>query len=227
MLPLYDENETRNFPFVTILLIISNIIMFCFSLSASTGFEAFITEWGTVPHRFLHNFSATEVLHALSSMFLHTGFLHLLGNMWFLWIFGDNVEDELGPFKFLFFYVLCGYFAALGHIWSDPGSMVPAVGASGAISGVLAGYIAMHPNAPVRTLLFRYYTTSLPAYTFIGIWFVMQVAFGYFMNSGDNVAWFAHIGGFVAGLLLINLMKPGHEAPEVNYSMDSKSDSWF
>jgi membrane associated rhomboid family serine protease len=207
MLPLHDDNEAHSPPIFTILFILINILMFIVSVSAPEGYSAYIKTHGTVPFRFIHNFGTTELFNCLTSMFLHGGLAHLLGNLWFLWIFGDNVEDELGHFNFIFFYIICGYFADLAHIMMNPGSTVPTIGASGAISGVLASYVMLHPNAQVKTWIGSYWVTHLPAWTFIGIWFGMQCLWGYFdQTSSSGTAWFAHIGGFVAGLLFTPML---------------------
>jgi membrane associated rhomboid family serine protease len=147
-------------------------------------------------------------LTVLTSMFLHAGFAHLLGNMVFLWIFGNNVEDATGHPRFLLFYLACGVAAALSHILTRPGSTVPMVGASGAISGVLGAYFLLYPHARIVTLVllgFFAQTVRIPAFFFLGLWFLMQLFPAFLSVGGDGggVAWFAHIGGFVAGMLLL------------------------
>jgi len=145
----------------------------------------------------------------LSSMFMHGGVMHLLGNMLFLWIFGDNLEDLIGHVRYAAFYILCGFAAALGQIIMGPDSVIPMLGASGAISGVLGGYILEFPTRPVRAIILRMYTT-VPAYVAIGIWIVYQLVLGYLTPSeGGGVAYAAHIGGFIAGVVLIKLFAIG------------------
>jgi membrane associated rhomboid family serine protease len=138
-----------------------------------------------------------------TSMFMHGGWLHIVGNMWFLWIFGDNVEDAMGPVKFLIFYLVCGVAAAMAQVLSSPGSAIPMVGASGAIAGVLGAYILLYPHARVRCLWVLFILVTfvyVPAWLILGLWFVSQ-----FFIPGQGVAWMAHVGGFVAGFALVRL----------------------
>ena len=147
----------------------------------------------------------------ISSMFLHGGFLHLAGNMLYLWIFGNNIEDAMGRFRFIVFYILCGIAAALGQTFQNPDSQIPMIGASGAISGVLGAYLLLYPHARVLVFIpLGFFSTlvRLPAVWVLGIWFGMQLISSAFSNSeGGGVAWFAHIGGFIAGMALVPLMK--------------------
>jgi membrane associated rhomboid family serine protease len=199
--------------------------MFGVMVTASGGAQHYINVHGTIPYRFIHHFGSSELLASLYSMFLHSGVAHLLGNMWFLWIFGDNVEDEMGHFKYLFFYLFCGYFADLAHIATNPGSTVPCIGASGAISGVLASYLLMHPNAPVRTYITLLWAPKLPAWVLIGAWFVMQIFLSYtdtFTTHG-GVAYGAHIGGFVAGLILTPLIAPWKRSHQPSYETNGST----
>ena len=182
----------------------------------------FVYSYGVIPYRFLHLFTShpVELLTPLFAMFLHGGWLHVIGNMLFLYIFGDNVEDILGHGRFLGFYLLCGVASFLAQIAVQSNSMVPNVGASGAIAGVLGGYILLFPRARVVTLLpiFIFFTVvEIPAYIFLGIWFLIQffsgaLALGHTSPLSGGVAWWAHIGGFLVGMLLIKLMAPRRPA---------------
>ena len=213
MIPLRDSIPSRSFPGTTIALIAANAAVFLYQLSLGPGYgEAFVATFGAVPA------AITGALHAaaplpppltiVSSMFLHGGVLHLLGNMVFLWIFGNNVEDALGHLRFLVFYLLCGVAGALAHVVTSPASTVPMVGASGAISGVLGAYFLLYPHARIVTLVFLGFlaqTVSIPAFYFLGFWFLMQLLSGAATagRAGGGVAFLAHVGGFVAGLGLL------------------------
>ena len=202
MFPLYDESfPSRKLPYITIFLILLNVFIFIFTY-LSPNFEEMVLKYGAIPKRILEG---EGILTLISSMFLHEGFLHLIGNMWFLWLFGDNVEKNLGKIRFLLFYFLCGILAGLFHIFLVSGeeSMLPVIGASGAISGVLGGYLILYPKNKIRAffmLYFRPIIFSVPAYFYIGIWFLYQ-----FLSIGipSPVAYFAHIGGFIAGMILV------------------------
>jgi len=170
---------------------------------------------GVVPFEVTNNFGPTVALSFLTSMFLHGGFMHIAGNMLYLWIFGNNVEDNMGRLRFLIFYLLTGSVASVAQVLASPDSTLPTIGASGAIAGVLGAYIVLFPNARVQTLIFLGYfvrMAQLPALLVLGFWFVLQLfngllAFG--MTQMGGVAWFAHVGGFVAGLLLVRLFTLG------------------
>ncbi len=214
MIPLRDTVPSRTFPFVTILLIIINGLIFLFEVSLGEHLQSFISVFGLVPKKIL-SASALDGLSIFSriypfvtSMFLHGGWFHVLWNMWFLWIFADNVEDHFGHFKFLAFYILFGILAGLAHVYFNQSSAIPTVGASGAIAGVMGAYIVLYPTARVLTIIpifFIFPILHIPAYVFLGIWFVMQSLSGIASlgmgESMSSVAWWAHIGGFVAGLL--------------------------
>ena len=214
MIPLRDTIPTRTFPGVTIALIAANVLVFLFqvSLGPQAG-GALVAAFGAVPAQITGAAPhAAPVLSPpltiLTSMFLHGGFAHLLGNMVFLWIFGNNVEDATGHVRFVFFYLACGVAAALSHVAAQPGSTVPMVGASGAISGVLGAYFLLFPHARIVTLVFLGFfaqTVQIPAFFFLGFWFLMQFLSGAvsFGTQGGGVAWFAHIGGFLAGFALL------------------------
>lgn len=214
MIPLYDDNPTHRFPVVNVFIIAVNVAVY-FLWQARVGVEESVALAALVPVEFAgHGAHPAPWRDLFTSMFMHGGIMHLLGNMWFLWIFGDNVENECGPLRYAMFYLLCGVAATLGHVWSEPDSTVPLVGASGAISGVLGAYLIQHPSVPVRTLIPMGFFTrivDLPAFVFLFIWIGMQVLSQAMMNSktGGGVAYLAHIGGFVAGAALIFVFRTG------------------
>jgi len=210
MIPIQDQNPTSIRPYVNWGFIIANIAVFVYTLANGTLSETFtscaasptntICQYGLKPSNII---SGTEYVTFLTSMFLHGGILHIGGNMLYLWIFGDNIEDATGHLGYMIFYMAAGAAASLAHIASDPSSMVPAVGASGAISGVLGAYIVRFPHARVRAIVFigRFgQLIRLPAYILIGFWFVYQLLLSLIDIEG-GVAYFAHIGGFIAGLV--------------------------
>jgi membrane associated rhomboid family serine protease len=218
MIPIRDTLPTRRTPVVTYALVAMNIAAFLWERAAMFGgYRALIGDWGFVPARFLAN-PITDLVTIGTSMFLHGGWLHLAGNMLYLWIFGDNVEDRLGRLRFLAFYFGSGVVAAMAQMLVDPSSLSPMVGASGAIAGVLGGYMFLYPRAPVKTIvpIFVFIQIiELPAFVVIGLWFVMQLVEGMFSlaspAAASGVAFFAHIGGFVAGLVAMMLV--GREPP--------------
>ena len=215
MIPLRDINPTQSRPVLTWSLIGLNVAIFLYQRTMPQGDEEFVRQWGVVPYH-LTSGHLGSVSTLLTSMFLHGGWMHLIFNMWSLYIFGDNVEDRLGRVRFVVFYVLTGFAAAIAHTLIDPDSKVPMVGASGAIAGVLAAYLRMFPHARVVTLIplfFFFFIRELPAVFFIGLWFVIQLlnglqSLGFPASSMGGVAFFAHIGGFLAGLYLIGRMGP-------------------
>ncbi|HEU4413086.1 MAG TPA: rhomboid family intramembrane serine protease [Polyangiaceae bacterium] len=219
MFPLRDRLPSRTTPFVTWLLIAANVLAFLYELAMVEAVgDRFIMAWGLVPARFARD-PAAEAVTVLTSMFLHGGWLHLGGNMLFLWIFGDNVEDRLGHLRYTLFYLLAGGAAAAAQFLIDPGSRVPMVGASGAIAGVLGGYVLLYPRARVLVafpIFFFIQFFELPAWVVIGEWFILQLFNGALSlgprAAAGGVAFFAHIGGFVAGLVLIKLMAPADRA---------------
>lgn len=224
MLPLRDENPTRRFPIVTVALIALNVASFIYQKSLPEALEAdLVMRHGLVPAfvTLLPQAGAGAAIPTAStfvtSMFLHGGLLHLLGNMLFLWVFGDNVEDRLGRGRFVLFYLTCGLAAAATQIVALPGSRVPMIGASGAISGVLGAYMLLFPSARVLTVIpifiFLQFV-KLPAIVLLGIWFLYQILNSLWSAPGEGgVAWFAHIGGFAAGLILITLFLPRRRHP--------------
>ena len=218
MFPLRDHTPRWSFPGVTLGLIIVNSAIFLYQFSLSTASpqsaQAFIMAFGAVPARVGEAISGdySFVLGAgplFTSIFLHGGWMHLIGNMWFLWVFGDNIEDELGHGLYLVFYIACGLLASAAHMLSNPASTVPVVGASGAIAGVMGAYMIRFPMSRVVTLipLFIIFTTvELPAFVLLLYWFVIQFLSGamtFGEASGGGVAWWAHVGGFLAGAVLI------------------------
>lgn len=218
-IPLKDLNPSRTYPFVNITLILANIAAFIYELGQQAtlsprAFEAFMLPYSTVPARFPsflagHTGFETAFLPLVTSMFLHQGFLHLGGNMLFLWIFGDNVEDFFGHFTYLLFYMVCGVGAGLLHIAFNFHSTVPAIGASGAISGVMGAYILLHPRARILTLVFIF-PIPVPAVLFLGIWFVLQFMAGLStigVKVTGGVAVWAHVGGFILGIVLTALSR--------------------
>ncbi|MDP3994513.1 MAG: rhomboid family intramembrane serine protease [bacterium] len=202
MFPLYDEETlSAKYRFVTLALILVNIVVF-FSTAFSVDFESIIEIFGVTPGQVL---SGSGLLTLFTSMFLHADLVHLLGNMWFLWIFGDNVEGNLGPLKFILFYLTVGVVASLIDVYTaSPERLgIPTIGASGAISGVLGGYVILYPHNKIRTqfwAFFRPYVISIPAYLYLGVWFLYQLVY---IGTPTNIAYMAHIGGFVAGAIFI------------------------
>jgi membrane associated rhomboid family serine protease len=214
MFPIGDDDSARrSFPLVTYALIALNVLFFFVELS---GGDAFIGKWAFVPSRFLANPGA-DFLTIFTSMFMHAGWVHLGGNMLYLWIFGDNVEDRFGPVKFLVFYLLCGIAATFAQLVFSMGSNVPNLGASGAIAGVLGSYILMFPQGKVRVLQGQQ-VIQVSALIVIGLWIVLQFfsGIGSIANTADTggVAYMAHIGGFIAGFVLTFLFR-GNTAPRL------------
>ena len=215
MLPLSDHNPRRTVPVVNYLLVAVNVLVFFWELSLGPNIERELMLISFVPARFwAAPFYPPNLIRILVSMFLHGGWLHLGGNMLYLWIFGDNVEDRLGHFKYAIFYLLCGLAATLSHAIANPDSRLPSIGASGAIAGVLGAYIVLFPKARVTTLIpiFVFITIrELPAVLVLGLWFVLQffvgvASIGASPDATGGVAVFAHIGGFVTGMVLVVLM---------------------
>lgn len=221
MFPLKDDIPSRHFPVVNLLLIIVNILSFAYEISLGPELESFIVTHGFVPVRFSAELSGNFMpfagyLPVFSSMFLHAGLLHVFSNLWMLWIFGDNVEDRMGHGRYLLFYLLCGVGAALAQYWANPLAQSPMIGASGAISGVLGAYFLLYPRARILTFIpifILFYLVEIPAYFFIGFWFLMQFLQGAAQQvivgrlAEGGVAWWAHVGGFVAGVVLLYFFK--------------------
>jgi membrane associated rhomboid family serine protease len=208
MFPLRDTQPSYSRPLVTSLIIVVNVLVFLYEFSLDDySRNYFIAHYGLIPLR-LHSSAF------LTSMFLHGGWMHIIGNMWFLWIFGDNVEDVLGHTKYLFFYLVCGLLAAMTQVFFNADSRVPMVGASGAIAGVMGAYLIKFPHSRIVTfvLVFFFFTTiEVPAVLMLLYWFFIQLfngvgQIGYSHLSQGGTAFFAHVGGFVAGMILVNVM---------------------
>jgi len=219
MIPLRDENPTHNTPVVTYLLILMNVLVFIFQVMLGNSNEAFIDQFAFKPASLTSGLTAWGIFTIFSSMFMHAGLAHIGGNMLYLWIFGDNVEDRMGSFKYFIFYIFGGLVASLTQILTHPNSTIPTVGASGAIAAVLGAYLVLFPSQRVLTLIplgFWLRMTMLPASLVLGMWFVLQFFQGVLslgMTDVGGVAFWAHIGGFVTGVLLGRLLKK----PETAY----------
>jgi membrane associated rhomboid family serine protease len=220
VIPLRDTIPSRRFPFVNLALIGLNCLCFLFELSLGDDLFSFIAIFGLVPARF-HLVSTAGLVPLFSSMFLHSSWLHLLGNMLFLYIFGDNVEDRLGHARYLFFYLLCGVAAGLAQVYAMAGATIPMIGASGAIAGVSGAYFLFFPTARVVTLVpifFFFEIIEIPAVVFLLLWFLMQILYGVATGVGEGravggVAWWAHVGGFLFGMLSAPLLAPRNRTP--------------
>lgn len=214
--PFHDENPTRHFPLVTIALIGANIFVFFWEFSYPGRIDSLFFNYGLVPYDLVQSPIETYP-NIFSAMFLHAGLMHLAGNMLFLWIFGNNIEDVLGKIRFITFYLICGLIAALCHVYMDTGSEIPMVGASGAISGVLGAYLVLFPKAKVKTLVFLGILITIvriPAAYLLVFWLGLQIFSNMAAsNVGGGVAWMAHIGGFVAGMILILPFKASLRPP--------------
>ncbi|MFZ0978016.1 MAG: rhomboid family intramembrane serine protease [Candidatus Acidiferrales bacterium] len=231
MIPLKDMTPRRSFPVMTLILIGINVAVFVhqIALPGPAG-DAFINTYGLVPAKISlalagrHYTLEQALLPFFTCMFLHGGFLHIIGNMWFLWIFGANVEDRMGPLPYLMFYLICGIGSGISEVAFSWGSHIPSIGASGAISGVLGAYIVLFPKSRILTLvplLIIWFLWKVPAVIFIGLWFLMQFVSGIAtLHSMDNggVAWWAHVGGFLLGMLLVNAFAIRSQRPTYYYS---------
>ncbi len=199
MIPVQDIVHRRTFPYVNVALIVVNVVAFFLSL---TNFEYIIYTYGFTP-------AQGSVITVLTSMFLHGGFDHIIGNMWYLWIFGDNVEDRFGHTGYIMLYLFFGVIAAATQYFIDPSSQVPMIGASGAISGIMGAYVVLFPRAKVNVIA-GYFLTTLPAILMIGFWFLLQLLLGvqsFTGGVGSGVAYGAHIGGFLAGMAVAILFR--------------------
>lgn len=219
MFPLRDSTPSGSVPIVTVCLIIVNSALWLYEVSLQNQLERFILEYGLIPLQFVQAFRSGggmwshAVAPLVSSMFLHAGWMHVIVNMWFLWIFGDNIEDRLGHFKYLLFYLLCGIGASLLHVAFQPHSKLPMLGASGAISGILGAYLISYPHARVHTLLIIFVLirfVEVPAFLFLIFWFILQLVAGTSQLAArgevGGVAYWAHMGGFVVGIILLLIM---------------------
>jgi membrane associated rhomboid family serine protease len=219
MFPLRDDNPTTITPIVTWMLIAFNAAIFLYQVSLGPRGTQFVYQFGAIPAVVTGQASLPKPLVAIppflsifTSMFLHGGWMHLIGNMWYLWIFGNNIEEAMGGLRYFLFYIICGFIASMSHIFLNMGSTLPSIGASGAIAGVLGAYLLLYPRARVLTLvvwIFFIRLLYIPAGFILGFWFLLQL-----MNNGaggsqssGGVAIWAHIGGFIAGLALVGLFK--------------------
>lgn len=218
MIPLHDNNPTEIFPAFTVALIVACVFVFFWQLSLGEAGQQAVYALGVIPAALLQGktlapeiYLVSAEITLLTSMFLHGGWMHLIGNMLYLWIFGNNIEDAMGHTRFIVFYVICGIAAALAQSIPNPSSVIPMIGASGAISGVLGAYLILYPRARVLVVIplgFYFFSTRLPAMVVLGVWFVFQIVSSLLAdNSSGGVAWGAHVGGFVAGVLLIPFFK--------------------
>ncbi|MFP3911151.1 MAG: rhomboid family intramembrane serine protease [Desulfobacteraceae bacterium] len=215
MIPIRDTVESSNYPVMNHLLIAVNVLVYFVQLAQGDRLDLFIFIYGLVPARYsdpflsAHFTTGQQLFSFLSFMFVHGGFWHILLNMWSLYIFGDNVEDHLGPLRYLLFYLLCGLISGLFHLFFNWHSPLPTVGASGAIAGVMGAYFILHPGAKILTLIpifFIPFFVELPAFIFLGLWFLFQVmSTAVSPAGGGGVAWWAHIGGFVFGIICLKL----------------------
>ena len=223
MIPIGDDNLTGGPPpLVNWALIALNVAAFFLELSqpSERALQSFITAWGVVPREYSSGHDIAPLIPLpfwstlITSMFLHGGWMHLGGNMLYLWIFGDNLNKVMGQVRYFLFYILCGLAAGLAHIAFNSGSGVPSVGASGAISGVLGGYMVLFPRNRVRVMM-RGGITAVPAYVMLGLWILIQIVSGAMDQGGEGggVAFMAHIGGFAAGLVLVKLFAAGRARP--------------
>jgi membrane associated rhomboid family serine protease len=217
MIPLRDTIRSETYPIVNSLIIAVNILVFFVELSQQQRLNEFIYVYGLVPARYsvpqvsAYFTTGQQFFSFLTFMFLHGGFLHLLGNMWSLYIFGDNVEDRLGHFRYLVFYLLCGLASGISHLVINWHSEIPTIGASGAIAGVMGAYFVLYPRAKVLTLVpifFFFHFVELPAFLFLGIWFLFQfISAAASSAQVAGIAWWAHIGGFVFGIIFLKLLQ--------------------
>jgi membrane associated rhomboid family serine protease len=219
MIPIRDENPTHSVPIITYLLILVNVLVFIFQTFLGSNNELFVYQFALIPADVTSFRSLSSLFDIFTSMFMHGGLAHIGGNMLYLWIFGDNVEDRLGSGKYFVFYIIGGVVASLTHILTNPNSIIPTVGASGAIAAVLGAYLVLFPSQRVLTLIplgFWLRMTMLPASIVLGVWFVFQFFQGVLSLGGPDVggvAFWAHIGGFVSGVVLGWLLKK----PEQTY----------
>ncbi|MCF6159275.1 MAG: rhomboid family intramembrane serine protease [wastewater metagenome] len=223
MIPIRDRNPSGVFPYITVGIICLNVIIFLYELSLGHQLESFLFQFGVVPAKITYysEIPDSTVIGAyfpfLSYMFLHGGFLHLIGNMWYFWIFGDNIEDMLGRFKFIIFYLVCGIGSGVVHFYFNSQSGVPCVGASGAVAGILGAYMVTFPKARVLVIIplfIIWQIIELPAIIVLGFWFLIQFFSGATaitsIEGGGGVAWWAHVGGFVLGIILIKVFPKSH-----------------
>lgn len=208
MIPIRDQIKTRRAPIINYLLIAANVVAFLLQMSAGANQEALISEFALIPRSFTDGISLGDIRDIFTSMFMHAGLVHIFGNMLYLWIFGDNVEDAMGHFNYLVFYLLGGVAASAAHIFVNPSSQLPTVGASGAIGAVLGAYLVLYPQSRVATFIplgFFYTLRLLPAAIVLFMWFILQLFSGVLslgMEDVGGTAFWAHIGGFVFGVVI-------------------------
>jgi len=214
MIPIRDTIRSKNYPVVNITIIVLNILLFIIALSQGEGLNRFIYTYGLVPARYSITSTSSyftfgqQAFSFISFMFLHGGLFHLLGNMWSLYIFGDNVEDRLGSLKYLLFYLLCGFASGISHLVINWHSQIPTIGASGAIAGVMGAYMILYPKSRILTLIpifFFFHLVEIPAVFFLGIWFIFQFLSAASTSGQGGIAWWAHIGGFIFGIIFLRL----------------------
>ena len=225
MIPIRDTNRSTNYPVVNILLITVNVLLYLVEIAQGPLQDQFVYVYGLVPARYsvpeiASYFTPLQQITAFFSfMFLHGGVLHLVGNMWSLYIFGDNVEERLGPARYLLFYLLCGWASGLSHLFTNLHSEIPTIGASGAIAGVMGAYLILFPSSRILTLIpifFIPYFIEVPAFLFLGLWFILQfISAAGSSGQTTGVAWWAHIGGFLFGIILLKLLM---KAPKIGIS---------
>ncbi|WP_022668351.1 rhomboid family intramembrane serine protease [Desulfospira joergensenii] len=216
MIPIRDNQPSQTMPVAVYGIIAANLLVFLFQVQAGLDNQAYFYRYGLVPGKYTvtemsrHFSFLNQLFSMVSYMFLHGGFWHFLGNMWFLYIFGDNIEGHLGSLRFLGFYLLCGLLSGMFHFLLNPVSMVPTIGASGAIAGVMGAYFLLYPRSRILTLvpiIIIPMFIQIPAFVFLGFWFLMQFLNAAGSGGGAGIAWWAHVGGFIAGLLLVKLEK--------------------
>ncbi len=215
MIPIRDTIESKNYPLVNSILIGSNIFFYIIQMAQGPGLDKFIFTYGLVPARYTipeigaYFTTGQQFTAFFSFMFIHGSFWHLLGNMWTLYIFGDNIEDRMGPLRYLIFYILCGLASGISHLFLNWHSEIPTIGASGAIAGVMGAYFLLYPRSKILTLIpiiFIPYFVELPAFFFLGIWFMIQfISAAGTPGHAGGVAWWAHIGGFLFGMLFLKM----------------------
>lgn len=206
MIPLRDSTRSNSFPIITIFIITANLLVFMLELSAGAYMNDMVYMFGMVPAYINDVVSITGYYPFISSLFLHGSWTHVIGNMWILWLFGDNVEDQMGKVRFLLFYLICGIIAGLAHYYTNPLSNIPVVGASGAVAGVMGAYFKMFKHAKILTYIPPIFLLSLPAWIYLGFWALSQLYYGtmdlIWSQSFGQIAFWAHVGGFLAGMFL-------------------------
>jgi membrane associated rhomboid family serine protease len=222
LIPLRDRIPRARFPIVTLLIVVANLLVFLYELSLDPRAQQYLVlAAGAIPYEIVHRVDLRPPdLFPLpgsiwTSMFLHGGWMHLIGNMWFLWLFGDNVEDALGSLRYLIFYFVVGTVGALAQIFAMPDSTAPMIGASGAVAGALGAYVMLYPHARIVSLIpipLLWPVIDVRAWVFLGLWFLGQ----FLLPTGSGVAWMAHVGGFIAGAGLVRLLAPRRPPPPVD-----------